>query len=625
MTGRTSTTRSSSPARGARIQVTPAIDIDVGRRLPARHWHGPAAGEVKSTASIRARPPAASTWRCRLGFRVTSMIGVRAGVDFRQFGMATGFGPATRAIPAGAGSIATSRAWGGLEVWCWTAWAVGAGGGGEEEAPPAKKPPAKAKKPPTEAEPRGGQRPKEVADRYGCCAARRRPRNLADMAIKRDHGVRCRDAMKGLFWGWGLRWRWRRWRATRQPASRMTAPLSRSASAGATRRHDAGEGEEASAARRAAGPGRRSRRRRRGGRRRRPEQRARRERDSSDEAERSGAVRSIQGEEEAGRVADGIGGRREQRVARRRDQGAPQDRWTRPWRRRRPRNRATASPASALEFGLGAKALFRQLAWTADARGRRAGAVFAVARPADRGLARVLSGRVRVIGLRRQHRLYRPLQLRLRRRHDARERRRGRDQVPGFPGRAEAPGSVRHVHPERVDRPTASRRSQIAQQRTHARIFPTSTTSSCGSAPGTRMMFTPAVALDVGAAYLLVLDPGSGADSDQGPRQFFPTRRRSASTCGVRRVPADQLIGARAGIDLRACTHDVQSRRPTPRGHRRGRSLPHALPAWRSCSTARARRPRGDDDEPAKPSKRKKAPKPTTKKKSEDESKSEDE
>ena len=49
-------------------------------------------------------------------------------------------------------------------------------------------------------------------------------------------------------------------------------------------------------------------------------------------------------------------------------------------------------------------------------------------------------------------------------------------------------------------------------------------------APGARMYFTPTVALDVGAAYLLVLDPGSGANSIRDPNSSSPRRRHSAST-----------------------------------------------------------------------------------------------
>ena len=87
------------------------------------------------------------------------MIGIRAGVDFRQFGLATNFrdgryGDTGRS----AGSIAISPSGAGLEL---VFDGVGGGGGSDEEAP-AKKPPAKAKKPPREAEPERVREAREV-------------------------------------------------------------------------------------------------------------------------------------------------------------------------------------------------------------------------------------------------------------------------------------------------------------------------------------------------------------------------------------------------------------------------------------------------------------------------------
>ena len=83
------------------------------------------------------------------GLRVASMIGVRAGVDFRQFGLATNFRAGDTGIGAVGGVDRNITAWGGVEL---VFDGVGGGGGGDEEAP-AKKPPAKAKKPPQEDEP----------------------------------------------------------------------------------------------------------------------------------------------------------------------------------------------------------------------------------------------------------------------------------------------------------------------------------------------------------------------------------------------------------------------------------------------------------------------------------------
>jgi hypothetical protein len=69
-------------------------------------------------------------------------------------------------------------------------------------------------------------------------------------------------------------------------------------------------------------------------------------------------------------------------------------------------------------------------------------------------------------------------------------------------------------------------------------------------APGARMFFTPTVVLDVGAAYLLVLDPGSGANSIRDPNRFFPNA--TAFGFDVTASLAFRLtgaIGVRAGAD----------------------------------------------------------------------------
>ena len=91
------------------------------------------------------------------GLRVASMIGIRAGVDFRQFGLATSFRTGDTGIPAVGGVDRNITAWGGLEL---VFDGMGGGGGSDEEAP-AKKPPAKAKKPPREAEPDESEKPEK--------------------------------------------------------------------------------------------------------------------------------------------------------------------------------------------------------------------------------------------------------------------------------------------------------------------------------------------------------------------------------------------------------------------------------------------------------------------------------
>ena len=123
-------------------------------------------------------------------------------------------------------------------------------------------------------------------------------------------------------------------------------------------------------------------------------------------------------------------------------------------------------------------------------------------------------------------------------------------------------------------------------------------------APGARMYFTPTVVLDVGAAYLLVLDPGSGANSIRDPNRFFP--KATAFGFDVTASLAFRLtgsIGARAGADLRAYTiSNNQNTRGVVGAVNRYITVWAGLEVVLDGQGAAAG---GDDDEPAKPSKRK--------------------
>lgn len=146
-------------------------------------------------------------------------------------------------------------------------------------------------------------------------------------------------------------------------------------------------------------------------------------------------------------------------------------------------------------------------------------------------------------------------------------------------------------------------------------------------APGARMYFTPTVALDVSAAYLLVLDPGSGANSIRDPNRYFP--QATAFGFDVTASLAFRLtgsIGARAGADLRAYTIS---------NHQNTRDVVGAvdryITVWAGVEVVLDGQgaAAGGDDEPAKPSKRKRrraAPKEDEEESSEEsDSKSEDE
>jgi len=133
---------------GARIQVTDAFDVDLAGGYLHVLGTGTGTGEFKQ---LYPRATAVGfDASLSAGFRVASMIGIRAGVDFRQFGLATNFRTGDAGIPAVGGVDRNITIWGGVEL---VFDGLGGGGGSDEEAP-AKKPPAKAKKPPRdEAEP----------------------------------------------------------------------------------------------------------------------------------------------------------------------------------------------------------------------------------------------------------------------------------------------------------------------------------------------------------------------------------------------------------------------------------------------------------------------------------------
>ena len=140
---------------GARVQVTPAIDIDLAGGYLHVLTTGTTAGDFGQLY-----PRATSLgfdMSLSAGFRVASLIGIRAGVDFRQFGLATNYVAGNPGIPAVGGVDRNITAWGGLEL---VFDGVGGGGGSDEEAP-AKKPPAKAKKPARDIEPDESEKPEK--------------------------------------------------------------------------------------------------------------------------------------------------------------------------------------------------------------------------------------------------------------------------------------------------------------------------------------------------------------------------------------------------------------------------------------------------------------------------------
>jgi hypothetical protein len=132
---------------GSRFQFTPELDLDVGAGFLYVMNPGSSAGEIAAPQPLYPRATANGIDAfLSLGYRVMSLLAVRVGVDFRQFGVATGWRTGDTSVRAGGAVDRNITAWGGLEVVF-----DGMGGGGDSEAPPPKKA-EKPKKAPAEGE-----------------------------------------------------------------------------------------------------------------------------------------------------------------------------------------------------------------------------------------------------------------------------------------------------------------------------------------------------------------------------------------------------------------------------------------------------------------------------------------
>ena len=136
------------PGAGVRIQATPMVDIEVGAGFLLVNGMGTAANELKSAAFFPRASATGIDAGLSIGVRFSSLLGVRAGADFRQYGIVSGY-QAGDPVVAGGATDRYITAWGGVEL---LLDGVGGGpaGGGEEEAAPAKKAPAKKAAPPDE-------------------------------------------------------------------------------------------------------------------------------------------------------------------------------------------------------------------------------------------------------------------------------------------------------------------------------------------------------------------------------------------------------------------------------------------------------------------------------------------
>jgi hypothetical protein len=207
------------------------------------------------------------------------------------------------------------------------------------------------------------------------------------------------------------------------------------------------------------------------------------------------------------------------------------------------------SPASALELGLGAKAMFRQLAWTSDGRAAGLGPYNLTPGP-ETGLwfefypaAFGTSGFASNVGLFGHFNYGFGVATTLA--NGANMQTSFHDYLAGLKVRIPS-----GTFTPNVSISYGQQAFEIAQQQ-NMQDLPKLGYQFIRPAAGARIMFAPTIALDAALGYLLVLDPGSGADFIKSSR-FFP----KATSYGIDAtvslgVKLAGSIGARAGIDFR--------------------------------------------------------------------------
>jgi hypothetical protein len=267
-----------------------------------------------------------------------------------------------------------------------------------------------------------------------------------------------------------------------------------------------------------------------------------------------------------------------------------------------PEEPAAASTVSALEFGLGARALFRNFNWTADGRAAMLGP-YALTPGPETGLwlefypaALGSSGFAANVGIFGSFNYGFGVATTLANGNNVPTT--FRDYLAGLKVRI----------PFGTIIPSASvaygqQLFEIAQQQ-NTLDLPQLAYSFVRPGLGTRVMFTPEVALDVNAAYLLVLDPGSGADHIRAAR-YFP--KATAYGIDVSASIAYRLTGAvgvRAGADWRQYGLSMH---PDSNTRAVAGAVDRYVVAWAGLEVVLDGQggPAGGDDEPAKPSKRK--------------------
>jgi len=276
-----------------------------------------------------------------------------------------------------------------------------------------------------------------------------------------------------------------------------------------------------------------------------------------------------------------------------------------------------ASPSSALEFGVGFKALFRQLSWTADARAAGLGpytltpgpetGVWLEFYPAAFGSSGFASN-VGLIG-----RFDYGFGVATTLANNMNVATTFRDFLAGIKVRIPLgmmTPNVSVAYGQQIFWIASANSSLDLPKVAYSFIRP---------AIGTRVTFAPGVALDAGAAFLAVLDPGSGAGYVRGSTFFPKATALGFDVSASLAVRITGSIGARGGVEFRQFalnTHDQTA--PTVAG-----AVDRYITMFAGVEVVLDGMGGAADDDEPKPSKRKRrhAPKDDD---SSDDSKSED-
>jgi hypothetical protein len=285
---------------------------------------------------------------------------------------------------------------------------------------------------------------------------------------------------------------------------------------------------------------------------------------------------------------------------------------------------STASSLSALEFGLGAKALFRNLSWTSDARASMLGPYKLTPGPETSAwfefypAAFGTSGFAANVGLFGKFDYGFGVATTLANGNNVATK--FRDFQAGVKVRIPFGAFVPNVSVA-----YGQQLFEIAQQNQPTDL-PQLAYQFVRPSLGARYYFTPTVALDGALGYLMVLDPGSGVNHVKAAN-FFPDATSfgfDVSASVVYRVSG--AIGVRGGADLRQYILNMNDKTtPTVGG-----AVDRYITAWAGVEVALDGQgaTAGGDDEPAKPSKRSRrrhAKSDDESEESSDDSKSEDE